>query len=148
MRPQWLAGGHQPRRSAPPRLNSPLLTTFRLFSCASCSGCLEQAPLALRERSTPSEWRGHGEQHRRAAMHASKGAPAKLRAPSGAPHCGEHVGAHPVAVDLTAGEIYSSEVLLLSVTLTSGVGGPLSAVRRPRRVEIWVFLAFSSAVLK
>jgi len=49
------------------------------------------------------------------------------RAPSGAPRCGEHVGAHPVAGDLTADEIRSSEVLSLSVTLNSGVGDPLSA---------------------
>jgi len=52
---------------------------------------------------------------------------AESRAPSGAPHRGEHVGAHPVAGDLTANEIRSSEVLSLSVTLTSGVGDPLSA---------------------
>ena len=53
-----------------------------------------------------------------------------------------------MAGDLNAGEIRSSEVLLLSVTLTSGVGGPLSAARGPRRVEIWVLLAFFTAILK
>jgi len=53
--------------------------------------------------------------------------PAEPRAPLGAPHCGEHVGAHPVAGDLIADEIRSSEVLSLSVTLTSGAGDPLSA---------------------
>ena len=57
-------------------------------------------------------------------------------------------GAHPVAGDLTADEIRSSEVLSLSVTLTSGVGGPLSAARGPRRVEIRVLLAFFDTDLK
>ena len=47
-----------------------------------------------------------------------------------------------MAGDLTVDEIRSSEVLSLSVTLTSGVGGPLSAAGGPRRVEIWVSLAF------
>jgi len=47
-----------------------------------------------------------------------------------------------MARDLTAYEIRSSEVLSLSVTLTSGVGDPLSAAGGPRRVEIRVFLAF------
>jgi len=68
--------------------------------------------------------------------------PTQPRAPSGAPRCGEHVGAHPVAGDLTANEIRSSEVLSLSVTLTSGVGDPLSAAGGLRWVEIRVFLAF------
>jgi len=44
----------------------------------------------------------------------------------GAPRCGEHDGAHPVAGDLTADEIRLSEVPSLSVTLTSGVRDPLS----------------------
>jgi len=60
----------------------------------------------------------------------------------GAPLCGEHVGAHPVAGDLTADEIRSSEVLSLSVTLTSGAGDPLSAAGGPRRVEIRVSFVF------
>jgi len=47
-----------------------------------------------------------------------------------------------VAGDLTADEIRSLEVLSLSVTLTSGVGDPLSGAGGPRRVEIRVFLAF------
>jgi len=74
--------------------------------------------------------------------------PANPRAPSGAPRRREHVGAHPVAGDLTADEIRSSEVLSPSVTLTSGVGGPLSAAGGPRRVEIRVFLAFFIPDLK
>jgi len=37
------------------------------------SGRREQAPAVLRERSTPLEWPGHGEQHRRAAMHVGRG---------------------------------------------------------------------------
>ena len=53
-----------------------------------------------------------------------------------------------MAGDLTADEIRSSEVLSLSVTLTSGVGGPLSAAGGPRRVEIRVFLAFFIPDLK
>jgi hypothetical protein len=47
-----------------------------------------------------------------------------------------------MAGDLTADEIRSSEVLSLSVTLTSGVGDPLSAVEGPRRVEMRVSLVF------
>jgi len=73
--------------------------------------------------------------------------PADPRTPSGAPCCGEHVGAHPVAGDLTADENRSSEVLSLSVTLTSGVGDPLLVARGPRRVEIWVSLVFFIPVL-
>ena len=53
-----------------------------------------------------------------------------------------------MAGDLTVDEIRSSEVLSLSVTLTSGVGGPLSAARGPRRVEIRVVLAFFNTDLK
>jgi len=53
-----------------------------------------------------------------------------------------------VAGDLTADEISSSEMLSLPVTLTSGVGGPLSAARGPRRVVIWEFLAFFIKDLK
>jgi len=88
--------------------------------------------------STAPEQHGHGEQRRRAAMHACRRCsghpPANLRAPLGAPRCGEHNGAHPVAGDLTAGEIHSSEVPSLSVTLTSGVRGPLSVAGGPRWV--------------
>jgi len=53
-----------------------------------------------------------------------------------------------VAGDLTADEIRSSEVLSLSVTLTGGVGGPLSAARGPRWVEIRVLLVFFITDLK
>ena len=53
-----------------------------------------------------------------------------------------------MAGDLTADEICSSEVLSLSVTLTSGVGDPLLATGGPRRVEIRVFLAFFVPDLK
>ena len=52
--------------------------------------------------------------------------PANPRVPLGAPRCGEHDGAHPVAGDHTADEIRSSEVPSLSITLTNGVGGRLS----------------------
>jgi len=38
--------------------------------------------------------------------------PVNPRVPLGAPRCGEHDGAHPVAGNLTAGEICSSEVPL------------------------------------
>ena len=92
-----------------------------------------------RARSTPPEWPGQRAappcRHAR-QQECSGRPPAKPRAPSGAPRCGEHVGAHLMAGDLTADEIRSSEVLFLSVTLTSGVGGPLSAAKGPRRVEI------------
>jgi len=57
--------------------------------------------------------------------------PADPRAPLGAPRCGEHDGADPVAGDLTAGEIRSSEVPSLSFTLTSGVRGPLAVAGGP-----------------
>jgi len=73
--------------------------------------------------------------------------PADPSAPSDVPRYGEHVGAHPVAGDLTADEFRSLEVLSLSVTLTSGVRGPLSVARGPRRVEIWVSLVFFIPVL-
>ena len=53
-----------------------------------------------------------------------------------------------MAGGLTADEIGSSEVLSLSVMLTSGVGGPLSVARGPRRVEIRVLLAFFDTDLK
>jgi len=69
--------------------------------------------------------------------------PANPRVPLGAPRCGEHNGAHPVAGNLTAGEIRSSEVPSLSITLTSGVRGPLSvAGGTTLGVDLGVFSVF------
>jgi len=53
-----------------------------------------------------------------------------------------------VAGNLTAGEIRSWEVPLLPVPLAGEVGAPLSAAQGSGWVQIWVFLAFSSADLK
>ena len=68
----------QPRRSAPPLRNPPSLALIRLFLSVLGSGC-EQALVMLRARSTPPEWPGHGEQHGRTTIHASRGALAILR---------------------------------------------------------------------
>ena len=62
-------------------------------------------------------------------MHAREGAPVILRPIQGHPWVRLAAGSTmvlPVAGDLIADEICSSEVPSLSVTLTSGVVGPLS----------------------
>ena len=73
------------RRSAPPRRNPPISAVFRLFLSALGSKRGEEAQTIPRARSTPPEWSGHGEQRRRAAMHASRGAPVVLRPNQGYP---------------------------------------------------------------
>jgi len=75
----------RPHRNAPPRRNPPISASFRLFLSALGSGRGQEAQTILHARSTPPEWPGHGEQHRRAAMHASRGAPAILRPNQGYP---------------------------------------------------------------
>ena len=75
----------RPRRSAPPRRNPPVSASFRLFLSVLGSGRGEEAQTIPRTRSTPPEWSSHGEQRRRAAMQASRGAPAVLQPNQGYP---------------------------------------------------------------
>ena len=140
------------RRSDPPHWNPPFSAPFRLFLCMLCSGWPERAPTVLHECSTLTEWPVHGEQRRRAAIHASKGALAIPRPSQG--HHRLRLAAGNTLV-LTPWPEASPPVRsarrrcpVFCVMLTSGVGGPLSAARRPGWVEIWVSLAFSSANLK
>ena len=69
----------RPRRSTLPRRNPLISASFRLILSALGSGRGEEARTIPRARSTPPEWPGHGEQHRHAAMHASRA----LRSSSG-----------------------------------------------------------------
>jgi hypothetical protein len=64
------------------------------------------------------------------------------------PRCGEHDGAHPAARDLTVGECSSPVISRLSLCMTGGVGGPLSAAGVCAWVQTRVDLAISLADLK
>ena len=123
------------RQSAPSRRILLFPASFRSFFRALGQSRDEEARRVVCMRSTAPERPSHDEQRRRATMHARRRCsghpPANPRVPPGAPRCGEHDGAHPVAGDLTAGEICSSEVSSLSVSLTSGVRGPLSVAGGP-----------------
>jgi len=74
--------------------------------------------------------------------------PADPRAPLGAPRCGEHASAHPMAGDHTVGESRLTEVGRSAAWLTHGATTPGSCLSAPLRVWIWVNLAFFVGFLK
>ena len=97
-------------------------------------------------RSTAPERPGHGEQRRRAAMHARRRCsghpPANLKVPLDAPRRREHAGAHPVAEDLADGESRPAEARPEWCTADPWGHGPGSHLSVPLLVWIWVRLAF------
>jgi len=73
---------------------------------------------------------------------------ANPRAPLGAPRCGEHAGAHPVAGDLAVGESRPAEDRPVCCMADPWGHGPGSHLLVPLRVWIWVSLVFLGSFLK